>query len=71
MAGISSIYGVNTMNTNKGVDTMAKEKMNPSNDNNNSEQHKKTLDEMKKKSPMDWGVLDLAESVLHRTTREE
>ncbi|MBT2655637.1 hypothetical protein J7E81_10395 [Bacillus sp. ISL-18] len=59
------------MNTNKGVVTMVKEKKNLSNDNSNSGQHQKTLDEIKRKSPMDWGVLDLAEAVQHQTTNEE
>ncbi|MEH7097154.1 hypothetical protein [Neobacillus vireti] len=59
------------MNINKGVITLVKEKMNPRNENNNSGQHQKTLDEIKKKSPMDWGVIDFAESVQHQTIREE
>jgi hypothetical protein len=56
---------------NKGVFTVVKEKMNQSNDDNKSGQHKKTLDDIKKKSPMDWGVLDLAESVQHQTAEED
>ncbi|WP_176541280.1 MULTISPECIES: hypothetical protein [unclassified Bacillus (in: firmicutes)] len=49
---------------------MVKEKNNQSIDDNTTGQQKKTLDDIKKKSPMNWGVLDFAESV-HQNTRED
>ncbi|MEH7545348.1 hypothetical protein [Neobacillus vireti] len=50
---------------------MVNEKNNQSVDDNTTGQHKKTLDDIKKKSPMNWGVLDIAESVQHQNTRED
>ncbi|MEH7415527.1 hypothetical protein V7266_09630 [Neobacillus drentensis] len=50
---------------------MVKEQKSQSNVDTTTGQHKKTLDDIKKKSPMDWGVLDFAESVQHQNTRED
>ena len=50
---------------------MVNEKNNQSNDLTTTGQQKKTLDDIKKKSPMNWGILDIAESVQHQNTSED
>jgi len=71
-SGISSIYSVKTKSLLiKEVLLLAKEKINQSNDQTTQGHHKKTLKDVKQKNPLNWGVLDLVESVQQKEVRED
>ncbi|WP_160723028.1 hypothetical protein [Bacillus sp. USDA818B3_A] len=50
---------------------MVKEKRNDDNNEYSNKQQQKTLKDIKKRNPLNWGVLDLPESVQHKDTPEE
>jgi len=50
---------------------LEKDRMSKENNDPATEQNRKTLDDIKKKNPLNWGVLDMAESVQHSPSRED
>ncbi|MEH7119260.1 hypothetical protein V7128_17865 [Neobacillus vireti] len=49
---------------------MAKDRMSEENNGPAKGQNRKTLDDIKKKNPLNWGVIDMAESVHHPQSRD-